>query len=86
VPPWALPLIVLAVTTPILVAWLTVGPSFGLLMAGLVGQAVVLTAIRLSSQPPRRRSRRRKRAAAATRRPRQQQRLTRGLSWPAQHR
>jgi hypothetical protein len=59
VPPWALPLIVLAVTTPIVVPWLTVGPSFGLLMAGLVGHAVVLTAIRLSSQPPQRRSRRR---------------------------
>jgi hypothetical protein len=58
-PPWALPLTVLAVTTPITVAWLTVGPSYGLVIAGLVGQAVVLTAIRLSAQPPWRRGRRR---------------------------
>ena len=58
VPPWVLPLLVGAVTTPIVVAWLTGGPFFGLLIGGLVAAAVVLTAIRLATEPPRRRRRR----------------------------
>jgi hypothetical protein len=56
-----LPVAVLAVATPILVATLTLGPFFGLLIAGFVGAAVVVTAIRLATEPPGRRSRRRRR-------------------------
>jgi hypothetical protein len=55
VPPWALPVVVLAVTTPIVVAMATAGPIVGLMIGGLVAAAVVLTAIRLATVPPRRR-------------------------------
>jgi hypothetical protein len=58
VPPWALPLLVVAVTAPIVVAFLTGGPFLGLLIGGLVAAAVALTAIRLATEPPRRRRRR----------------------------
>lgn len=58
VPPWALPLIVATLVVPILVAWLTAGPFFGLLAGGLVAAVVAITAIRLATEPPRRRSRR----------------------------
>jgi len=57
--PWTLPIVVVAVTTPIVVAFLTLGPFFGLLVGGLVAAAVAMTAIRLSSEPPRRTVRRR---------------------------
>jgi len=61
IPPWALPVIVLAVTTPIVVAMLTIGPLLGLPIGGLVGAALALTAIRLATEPPRRRGRTRRR-------------------------
>jgi hypothetical protein len=54
VPPWALPLLVIAVTIPIVVAFLTGGPFLGLMIGGLVAAAVALTAIRLATEPPRR--------------------------------
>jgi hypothetical protein len=47
--------VVLAVTTPIVVAMATAGPIVGLMIGGLVAAAVVLTAIRLATVPPRRR-------------------------------
>jgi L-lactate permease len=59
VPPWALPVAVLAVATPILVAMVTLGPFFGLLIGGVVGAAVVVTAIRLATEPGRSATRRR---------------------------
>ena len=52
VKPWALPVIVLALTIPIVVAFLTLGPLFGLLVGGAVGAALVLTAIRLGTEGP----------------------------------
>lgn len=52
VPPWALPALVAAVMVPIVVAFVTVGPFFGLLIGGAVGAAVVVTAIRFGSRPP----------------------------------
>ncbi len=58
VPPWVLPLLVVALTMPIVVAVLTGGPFLGLLMGGLVAAAVVVTAIRLATEPPRRRRKR----------------------------
>jgi hypothetical protein len=64
VPPWMLPVAVLAVATPILVAMLTLGPFFGLLIGGLVAAAVVVTAIRLANEPPHRRTRRGRREPA----------------------
>jgi hypothetical protein len=54
VPPWALPVLVLAVTMPIVIAMVTAGPFLGLVIGGLVAAAVVLTAIRLATVPPRR--------------------------------
>jgi hypothetical protein len=55
VPPWVLPVVVLAITAPILVAWLVAGPAFGMFAAGIVAGALVFVAIRLSAEPPRRR-------------------------------
>jgi hypothetical protein len=55
VQPWVLPVVVLAITAPILVAWLVAGPAFGILAAGIVAGALVFVAIRLSTEPPRRR-------------------------------
>ena len=57
VKPWMLPAIVLVLIVPITVAFLTLGPLFGLLVGGAVGAALVLTAIRLGSEAPRRRHR-----------------------------
>jgi hypothetical protein len=54
VPPWVLPILVLAVTMPIVIAMITAGPFLGLVIGGLVASAVVLTAIRLATVPPRR--------------------------------
>jgi hypothetical protein len=69
VPPWALPLIVVALTTPIVVAFLTAGPFLGLMIGGLVAAALAATAIRLSTEPPRRRTRRRHTRASKPGRP-----------------
>lgn len=55
VQPWVLPVLVVAITAPILVAWLTAGPLLGILAAAIVAVALVLAAIRLSTEPPRRR-------------------------------
>jgi hypothetical protein len=52
VPPWALPVVVLAVTMPIVIAMITAGPFLGLVIGGLVAAAVVLTAVRLATVPP----------------------------------
>jgi hypothetical protein len=57
VKPWVLPLAVLGITVPVVVAWLAAGPFFGVLAAGLVAAALVLIAIRLATEPPRRRRR-----------------------------
>jgi hypothetical protein len=46
---------VVAITAPIMVAWLLAGPAFGILAAGIVAGALVFVAIRLSMEPPRRR-------------------------------
>jgi hypothetical protein len=53
VQPWVLPVVVVAITAPILVAWLVAGPAVGILAAGMVAGALVLVAIRLSTEPPR---------------------------------
>jgi hypothetical protein len=55
VQPWVLPVVVIAITAPILVAWLLAGPAFGILATGIVAGALVFAAIRLSTEPPRRR-------------------------------
>ena len=55
VQPWVLPVVVVAITAPILVAWLVAGPAFGIFAAGIVAGALVFVAIRLSTEPPRRR-------------------------------
>jgi hypothetical protein len=55
VQPWVLPVVVAAITVPIVVAWLLAGPAFGILVAGMVAAALVFVAIRLSTEPPRRR-------------------------------
>jgi hypothetical protein len=57
VKPWVLPLAVLGITAPVVVAFLAAGPFFGVLAAGLVAAILVLTAIRLATEPPRRRRR-----------------------------
>jgi len=55
VQPWVLPVVVVTITVPILVAWLVAGPAFGIFAAGIVAGALVFVAIRLSTEPPRRR-------------------------------
>jgi hypothetical protein len=56
VPTWTLPLLVFALTAPIVVALLTLGPFFGLIVASLVAAAVAVTAIRLATAPSRQRA------------------------------
>jgi hypothetical protein len=51
VPPWARPVIVVAMAIPILVALVTAGPYFGLLVASLAVGAVAVAAIRLATHP-----------------------------------
>lgn len=59
VKPWIRPVAVLAITAPIVIAWVVAGPFLGIMVAGIVAVVLVLVAIRLSPEPPRRRSERR---------------------------
>jgi hypothetical protein len=59
VQPWVLPVVVVAISVPILAAWLVAGPVLGILAAGIVGAALAVVAIRLSTEPLSRRAPRR---------------------------
>ncbi len=54
---WMLPALVIALAVPIAAAVLLGGPTLGLLVAGLVGTAVVVTAVKMAPRRPLRRPR-----------------------------